>query len=1226
MSDNGGYWRYDPDTSLYGSKSSLTESSIESSATLIQTEPATQGNGEIKRTWNLVPGLTGLHVAADNGPFVKSQLMLGSSRSPLGVTNQGWVASVNEIWSNGTWHPLRELISGNKPQQASLLGILDTGLGVAKIQYATGSARIALLVPADFDIDSDNTNGSDFPDRTYAEESVENLGAGEQPTPEKPGKILLVCNGDLDSDLVPDYADGLDIFEEDGIKLPENVADRTEAARLTPMVFQLGKIGGDWSKVRIRFKYDDSDPAQITRSGSPGNYIYEPAAGALRLWKRNVNGKQFEDDPDGEPIRRVAPVDQEGDFIADNQIYAATDLGFNDERDTINLYIEALTASDAIRDRRISVEVDFDGYEGPMDFIEVASVECTAINIQLVKVDENNNTLPVSSIATSTPAPELKMTRVKVLDAEPNNDGSQILGRVSLAGTIRSMVCDFTKPGEGGTIDEVRVFVNGSDAPVATIAPTVSKSTDANSLLRPYPFSASFNTTLENVPLLEGTNTIRVEAGEIVHGAVGYEEYTFELNAISPFADVGGADVYASLAIELGDACNPTAIDSITATLTPAVGSASAVLLTETDADSGIFRDAGETFTLQILSKSDDFSNDEPDYLSATLTHSTLAPESLFFGHLVETGDATFVFGQDLVNDDDAWQATDYLGYLFQPGPARITAANSPGSMQPYMLQLHGPEALLAYIDTIDTADGPRKVEKSDVDGNYYVKMKNSPPAIYLWKVWEIANNDALDNEAKMLALIDLLAAGLGDQMQYQIGLVHGLYDGGASMVEGIYGLLKFIVEANMKWGVPALVIRWKNGDDFHAEKQFFATSWESSKQLGNLYLMLANEDQALRAAMFTKLLTGEDEEINALLAQLGDKYGDAITAATEVLEALADHIANLTPREQGYYMGRASFEILALFFAWEIKAPALLGEAGVLSKANFLKALSEVKFFKIGKGKVAFEKLLTEADYLTRLANTKMCFVAGTLIHTASGLLPIEQVTPGMVVLSRDPVTQRQGHKPVVQAFVTHPARLYHLRITAHEDENAGDGDSTPATLVCTGEHPFWVEQQSKFIAASELHPGSVFKLANGKSAQLSAIDIQDAPDGDVFTTYNFEVQDWHTYFAGEDGVWVHNAGNPCERVFAVYDRLKRKDGKSVSEAFEWIQTHMPKLTASTMGKSLEVGMTEVGHVGRFWTKGPFASEVEGAGMNAYKHFLEHCIDNKLGFPGVSFRTSKMQ
>lgn len=34
--------------------------------------------------------------------------------------------------------------------------------------------------------------------------------------------------------------------------------------------------------------------------------------------------------------------------------------------------------------------------------------------------------------------------------------------------------------------------------------------------------------------------------------------------------------------------------------------------------------------------------------------------------------------------------------------------------------------------------------------------------------------------------------------------------------------------------------------------------------------------------------------------------------------------------------------------------------------------------------------------------------------------------------------------------------------------------------------------------------------------------------PDEYLATVYNFEVEDYHTYFVGELGVWVHNTCNP--------------------------------------------------------------------------------------------------
>lgn len=111
----------------------------------------------------------------------------------------------------------------------------------------------------------------------------------------------------------------------------------------------------------------------------------------------------------------------------------------------------------------------------------------------------------------------------------------------------------------------------------------------------------------------------------------------------------------------------------------------------------------------------------------------------------------------------------------------------------------------------------------------------------------------------------------------------------------------------------------------------------------------------------------------DAHLEALGDKYGDAIIVSAELLEALADHIKTLTPRQQGYYKGRATVEIVTLVFAWEAKAAQLLGHAAKFTKGNLLKALSNIPFFQTENGLAAFNKLAAQGDYVTRLAATKM-------------------------------------------------------------------------------------------------------------------------------------------------------------------------------------------------------------------------------------------------------------
>jgi len=65
-----------------------------------------------------------------------------------------------------------------------------------------------------------------------------------------------------------------------------------------------------------------------------------------------------------------------------------------------------------------------------------------------------------------------------------------------------------------------------------------------------------------------------------------------------------------------------------------------------------------------------------------------------------------------------------------------------------------------------------------------------------------------------------------------------------------------------------------------------------------------------------------------------------------------------------------------------------------------------------------------------------------------------------------------------------------------------------------------------------------------------LEAVEFENAPAGETFTTYNFEVADYHTYFAGAEGIWVHNTGlDPCELISAL-TRTKINNGVSRRQA----------------------------------------------------------------------------
>ncbi|MFO1440189.1 MAG: polymorphic toxin-type HINT domain-containing protein [Verrucomicrobiaceae bacterium] len=249
-------------------------------------------------------------------------------------------------------------------------------------------------------------------------------------------------------------------------------------------------------------------------------------------------------------------------------------------------------------------------------------------------------------------------------------------------------------------------------------------------------------------------------------------------------------------------------------------------------------------------------------------------------------------------------------------------------------------------------------------------------------------------------------------------------------------------------------------------------------------------------------------------------------------------------------------------------------------AKAGLLAKLGKVEVFNhlMTKGRLIGARARQAMAVLrTPLQVTRMCFVAGTLVKAKQGLIKIEDVQPGMEVWSRDEFTQQEGWKPVVQTFITHPAELHHLTYEVRGPPAEGETMHCE-TLGVTAPHPFWVSSRSKpgFVPAGELRAGDELHLANGGEAIVTANTRETAPLGETFTTYNFEVADFHTYFAGRSEVWVHNKGHPCKKVLSIYKRFRER-GHGPWEAFKHTVDKTPGVPSQTYGLAAGEAMEEI-------------------------------------------------
>ena len=193
------------------------------------------------------------------------------------------------------------------------------------------------------------------------------------------------------------------------------------------------------------------------------------------------------------------------------------------------------------------------------------------------------------------------------------------------------------------------------------------------------------------------------------------------------------------------------------------------------------------------------------------------------------------------------------------------------------------------------------------------------------------------------------------------------------------------------------------------------------------------------------------------------------------------------------------------------------------------------------------------------------MGFVAGTLVHTQNGLVPIEQIKVGDWVLSKPESGEGETrYKRVVNTFTYEEKEVYSVDFAI---------DDKLYSVIATGNHPFWIRGLG-WTAAREIHYPYELLLSDGRYCQVFNVSplirtatsnvgwIQggfgvDDPDQELgrlidlrgqkilidyaldkqivnkgfypeivnyfkVNIYHFEVEDDHTYFVGKCGSWV--------------------------------------------------------------------------------------------------------
>ncbi len=152
-----------------------------------------------------------------------------------------------------------------------------------------------------------------------------------------------------------------------------------------------------------------------------------------------------------------------------------------------------------------------------------------------------------------------------------------------------------------------------------------------------------------------------------------------------------------------------------------------------------------------------------------------------------------------------------------------------------------------------------------------------------------------------------------------------------------------------------------------------------------------------------------------------------------------------------------------------------------------------------------------------------RQCFIAGTLVLTSIGFVAIETIKAGDKVLAANPETGEQDVKTVVQTFVNETDELVNVTVNGE-------------TITTTPEHPFYIPQKG-WTGAIHLRAGDMLVLSNGEYVVVEKVEHELLENS--VKVYNFEVEDFHTYYVSEYGVLVHNA---CDRREAVRQAWKEE------------------------------------------------------------------------------------
>ena len=217
--------------------------------------------------------------------------------------------------------------------------------------------------------------------------------------------------------------------------------------------------------------------------------------------------------------------------------------------------------------------------------------------------------------------------------------------------------------------------------------------------------------------------------------------------------------------------------------------------------------------------------------------------------------------------------------------------------------------------------------------------------------------------------------------------------------------------------------------------------------------------------------------------------------------------------------------------YGWAVLDVATMGKGGGIV-AGTRKLIPKVVTRFFGKNSARVAK-----------AVKNFCFVAGTIVHTPYGDIPIEELEVGDFVYSFDVETNEPTTRIIQEVYRSWTTNLMEIHLPE-------------SVLYVTPSHEFWLPGSNRWVPASSL---SVRDHLLSSTGELIGIEQISSFQPDITPVFNLEVDLDHNYFVGTNKVLAHNGQEDLS--FDDYNQAR-------NAALDWLKKEGFKAETQVIGK----------------------------------------------------------